>query len=242
MVQNEIQPQKGIKLNKKEINKLELKEKNELIENDYYYYYKAKKEIFYSYIFSFVNIIYIYLFNIRKKKNTTSKDEIEEIKMNLNTNGFFEDKNKLRKDLIMIFFNLIIPNNNMIKYKTSEIILKIQGTGYQNILSSFFSTSSYPNNIYINGIEKNSINYNYYFDEINNTVKLVWDEPIDNCNSMFKECLNIIEIDLSKFDTSNVIDMGWMFESCSLLSSLDVSNFNTSKVISMGGCLQNVHN
>ena len=178
MVQNEIQPQKSIKLNKKEINKLELKEKNELIENDYYYY-KAKKEIFYSYIFSFVNIIYIYLFNIRKKKNTTSKDEIEEIKMNLNTNGFFEDKNKLRKDLnskenkinikkyyknynkkyrvktkknsyiiIMIFFNLIIPNNNMIEYKTSEIILKIQGTGYQNILSSFFSTSYYPNYIY----------------------------------------------------------------------------------------------
>ena len=50
---------------------------------------------------------------------------------------------------------------------------------------------------------------------------------------MFSGCVDIIEIDLSHFDTSNVIDMGYMFSGCSSLTSLNLSNFNTSSVISM---------
>ena len=49
-------------------------------------------------------------------------------------------------------------------------------------------------------------------DRIDNTVELIWDNPIDNCYHMFKECSNIIQIDLSHFDTSNVVDMFCMFD------------------------------
>ena len=44
---------------------------------------------------------------------------------------------------------------------------------------------------------------------------------------------NILEIDLSNFDTSKVEDMHWMFAGMSSLTSLNLSNFDTSKVTSM---------
>ena len=47
---------------------------------------------------------------------------------------------------------------------------------------------------------------------------------------MFRSLKNIIKIDFSKFDTSQVTDMGCMFLGCDQLVSLDLSNFNTSSV------------
>ena len=50
---------------------------------------------------------------------------------------------------------------------------------------------------------------------------------------MFKDCENIIEIDLSCFDTRNVTDMKMMFFRCIHLKEIDLTNFNTENVISM---------
>ena len=50
---------------------------------------------------------------------------------------------------------------------------------------------------------------------------------------MFADCRDIIEIDLSKFETSNVTDMKSMFYGCSSLASLNLSNINTSRVTTM---------
>ena len=44
---------------------------------------------------------------------------------------------------------------------------------------------------------------------------------------------NILELDLSNFDTSQVTNMGFMFHSMSNLTTLDLSNFDTSKVTDM---------
>ena len=44
---------------------------------------------------------------------------------------------------------------------------------------------------------------------------------------------NVLEIDLSNFDTSNVTDMSYMFYGMSNLTTLDLSNFNTSQVMDM---------
>ena len=43
--------------------------------------------------------------------------------------------------------------------------------------------------------------------------------------SMFSSCSLLRSLNLSKFDTSNVRNMGFMFYGCSHLSSLDLSNF-----------------
>lgn len=57
---------------------------------------------------------------------------------------------------------------------------------------------------------------------------------VTNMSSMFSNCSELISLDLSSFDTSNVTNMGSMFSNCSKLISLDLSNFNTTNVIDMG--------
>ena len=50
---------------------------------------------------------------------------------------------------------------------------------------------------------------------------------------MFWLCSSLTSLDVSKFDTSKVTDMGRMFADCSSLTSLDVSKFDTSNVTNM---------
>ncbi|MBP5606659.1 MAG: BspA family leucine-rich repeat surface protein [Lachnospiraceae bacterium] len=56
--------------------------------------------------------------------------------------------------------------------------------------------------------------------------------PVSSYNSLFKDC-NAKELDLSKWDTSNVTDMSAMFERVEYLRKLDISSFDTAKVTTM---------
>ena len=83
---------------------------------------------------------------------------------------------------------------------------------------------------------------------------------VNKMNSMFQECKDLEEVDLSNFNTSNVVDISYMFNNCNKLNKivgiynfytinvtkmqclfqecheleyLDLSNFNTSNVIDM---------
>ena len=49
---------------------------------------------------------------------------------------------------------------------------------------------------------------------------------------------NILEIDLSNFDTSRVTDMSYMFYRMSSLTTLNLSNFDTSRVTDMSGMFE----
>ncbi len=60
--------------------------------------------------------------------------------------------------------------------------------------------------------------------------KIVADTSMEQ---MFNGCSILTTLDLSSFDTSNVVNMSRMFRSCSLLEELDVSSFNTSSVTNM---------
>ena len=51
--------------------------------------------------------------------------------------------------------------------------------------------------------------------------------------SIFRDCNNLTELDLSSFNTTNVTDMSYMFYGCSKLTDLDLSNFDTSNVTEM---------
>ena len=53
---------------------------------------------------------------------------------------------------------------------------------------------------------------------------------------------NILELDLSKFDTSRVTNMSHMFNGMRNLTTLNHSNFNTSNVTNMGGMFFNMTN
>ena len=56
---------------------------------------------------------------------------------------------------------------------------------------------------------------------------------------MFYGCSDIIEIDLSYFNSSEIVDMCYMFRDCISLTSLNLSNFDTSKVIKMFDMFRN---
>ena len=53
---------------------------------------------------------------------------------------------------------------------------------------------------------------------------------------------NILELDLSNFDTSKVANMSHMFNGMRKLTTLNLSNFNTSNVTNMGGMFFNMTN
>ena len=53
---------------------------------------------------------------------------------------------------------------------------------------------------------------------------------------------DLLEIDVSNFDTSKVTDMSSMFSNMFNLTSLNLSNFNTSKVTNMYGMFDGMHN
>ena len=55
-----------------------------------------------------------------------------------------------------------------------------------------------------------------------------------NIRDMFYGCTSLESINLSNFDTSKVTDMANIFKGCNSLKSIDISNFNTSKVTNMG--------
>ena len=59
-------------------------------------------------------------------------------------------------------------------------------------------------------------------------------EKVTDMSYMFASCTSLTSLDVSKFDTSNVMSMYQMFNNCGELSNLNVSNFDTSNVRNMG--------
>ena len=138
--------------------------------------------------------------------------------------------------ILKLYFTFSFLN---IEYNCREIILgysyitlKINVSGYSKILSDNFG--HFPDEIFINNNSISDTNTNeYYFNNYNNNIKLVWHNEPTTMGSMFKNCLNITEIDLSNFYSSEVVDMSSLFYGCSNLSSLNLSNLDTSQVLEM---------
>lgn len=58
-------------------------------------------------------------------------------------------------------------------------------------------------------------------------------------SNMFSGCANLVNVDLSNFDTSQVTNMDDMFAGCYSLTDIDLDNFNTGKVTSMRNMFAN---
>ena len=127
--------------------------------------------------------------------------------------------------------------NNMVSFY-SNITIKINQIGYSKILGN---NENLPDEVYINGIKQNFSLSHYDLKEPQNTIKLIWDNEIENCNGFFKDCPNITEIDLSNFNTSLVYQMNYMFQGCSSLTSINLANLNTSLVTLMNNMFDNCY-
>ena len=125
----------------------------------------------------------------------------------------------------------------------SEINITIKGTGTQQILSScpgcgHSSTdfNSLPNETLVNGISQSNIEkYVYNLEKETNIITMRWNYQLTDCTGMFYNLKNIISIDLSNFDSSQVTNFECMFHSCTSLKSINLNNINTSSVESMVG-------
>lgn len=66
-------------------------------------------------------------------------------------------------------------------------------------------------------------------------------ENVITMAGMFRNCKRLTKVDLSSFNTANVEEMGVMFLDCHSLTKLDLSHFRTSKVIDMGSMFSGCH-
>ena len=80
--------------------------------------------------------------------------------------------------------------------------------------------------------------YDYFFGEFKNVEDIINIENLDlslatSISHMFDGCSSLKKLDLSTFNTKNVIDMSGMFNNCESLIELNISNFNTENVVNM---------
>ena len=167
---------------------------------------------------------------INENKKITSKIIQRGILKNKTKRKFnnFNNKNEYCFTIIIIF--LIFHNfsyrfelgfkQRKIYSLSSNITIKIQGIDIQSIFYGSGGSFPLPNEIYINDIKQNDIKDKYNFNKYLNIVKLVWSSTFSQCNYLFKDCSNIIEIDFSQFSFSNGLYGYRMFYKCTSLTSV----------------------
>ena len=119
-----------------------------------------------------------------------------------------------------IFHERLLLNAN-------QITLKVNGIGTHNILYSD-KKDRCPSKIYINNVEFQKLNpcYQIVVNTFDSIIKLEWDYTLIDTSSLFYDCKNITEINLSNFNFSLVSDMTGMFHGCTSLKKVDLSNIN----------------
>ena len=131
-----------------------------------------------------------------------------------------EDKDKEKKKFKDIYF---LENIN---HSLNRVVLP----PYEE---NFFELNNNNCEIYI---ENQRVEFKKYFTpdkEGEYTIKIVLKEKMKNCNYMFFNCENIISLDLSHFDSSEVKTMHKMFYKCFSLEVINLENLDTSKVENM---------
>ena len=94
-----------------------------------------------------------------------------------------------------------------------------------------------PEKVYLNMNSSEMFYSKYGEQEIKNILEIDLSNfdtsKVTNMGRMFSGMSNLIALDLSNFDTSQVTDMRYMFSGMSNLIALDLSNFDTSMVTNM---------
>ena len=189
--------------------------------------------------------------------HTTEKSTDEEnhtIKLGMKLNSSLKPGNYENKLIISVVSNLYTPKAIMTEGPDFNTKLKSLETA-TNKIEHFKKSSVAP------AASMNAVNIDD--DESECEIKL-WLDPTDKTayyyaepekvylnkksNEMFfsksdeQKIKNILEIDLSNFDTSEVTNMSNMFYGMSNLTTLNVSHFNTSKVTDMSLMFHDVRN
>ena len=157
---------------------------------------------------------------------------------------------KLNKKNISLFYSTILilvkiilvnlENLRLLYNYESEIHMVIEGNGNQNILNKNFQYE--PSEIIVNGYVNNSCKKTCFFHDDLNNITIKFSNQIYSSENMFKNLKNILEIDLSNFDTSQITNMNSMFSGCSNLSKVILSNRNTYNLRNMSNMFYSCSN
>ena len=165
------------------------------------------------------------IFRFTKEKSETHTSYIkEEISKDKNKYKNKSLKKLFNVNLIIIFMNVIIliftPISTSKKIvirllnNNNYIMITIQGKGLQTLINENYISSL--SSIKINEEEEITENIsniqNLNFDL--NVIQLKFNSQLNSCNEIFRNLLNITQIDLTYFDFSLVKYMGSSFEGC----------------------------
>ena len=96
----------------------------------------------------------------------------------------------------------------------------------KDLINDGFSCEIFVNEIkFTDGMELSKDNHIIY----------IFKKKYNNLFNMFYCCSLLTSINLTNFNTDNVIDMSSMFDNCSSLRFINFSNFNTANVKNMFG-------
>ena len=147
-----------------------------------------------------------------------------------------------------IIINIVVRNHDKINNEFKDMYFLECNYYYENNIKKYFKKDNEENgeNEEINNL--NDTNTKIYINDEpvafckffkptqagNYKIKIIFKKLFKNCKFMFRNCTNIVSIDLSRFDSSNVDNMNYMFGRCFELKEINMSNLNTEKVTDMG--------
>ena len=191
--------------------------------------------------------------NMHKNMDSLNIDEKSNIRKNKNHKNKIINYFNPRRNYLMIIFFLIFNNliseflQAIINDYSSNITIKINKSGMQKIY--FTGDSCYhnrkfelPNKVFINNREIEEVVLNEYsLEEEQNTIKLQWNERKENWGCLFKDCINIVEIDFSQFDYSQNIYGNNMFSNCASVTLFNMNDFGIVKLKDAGSIFRDIY-
>ena len=139
--------------------------------------------------------------------------------------------------IIILFYNSESKNRRLPDNIKSQIKITFANKGKNRYISNycFLYCSVKPSSISTYWKNDCSIytSNNCEIKDDGKTITLNYDKKADTCEQMFRGLNNIIEIDLSNFDSSNVKSMAYMFQNCYQLKKIKFGNMDTSNVENM---------
>ena len=190
-----------------------------------------------------INAFIFYKNNKASSENISNNNFIKKYYFLKSTNNLFNWKIiNLIFILNLIFYNC--SDGREIYSKFSNITIRINGSGIKSIFygDNFcwnnIKIFEKPDEVYINNVKQIEVKDKYDFEKEENFVKLVWKNIISECNCLFRDCVDITFVDLSKFDFSNGLSANGMFWNCNSITSINLNYDGIIKIINSGSCLE----
>ena len=106
-------------------------------------------------------------------------------------------------------------NNRRILTLFSEVKIKINETGYQNVINQYFSRL--PDEIYINNIKVGENTRSINVENKEDYIILRWNDKLNYISNMFSYLSNITEIEFINFNSTGIVSLNGMFNVCTSL-------------------------